>query len=329
MREPLSILVFPTLPAHLNSNPDIPVYALAALRRAAPPGTGLIESPIGLAEDVIAARRPRLAIGIGSVARGETDFAALWRATRATGTVLAYWLHDEPYEFDFAWRVLDRCDWLFGNDRSALDFYNRTSVSHLPLAASLDHHFRPLVPLARRDHDVFFCGYGYPNRRELLVRLRRSLSAVGTRVLGAGWPDDLPFCRNRRLSTADIAEGYGSARLTLNIGRHRNLANRKLDLVASTPGPRTFEAAAAGALQAVFTEGLEIADAFRLGTEVLAFDNVPDFEDLLGSVLREPERYDPVVKAGQDRARADHTYDARMRLLLSTLAEAGLLPEIA
>jgi spore maturation protein CgeB len=319
-----SIVVFPTPPTLLNSHPERPRYVASALRRVAPPGIEVIEAPIEAARDAIASLRPSLALGIGSVARGESDFAALWRVSQASGTTLAYWLHNEPYEFDFTWRVLESCHWLFGNDRTALDHYGPDNVSHLPLAASLDHHFREPVPLVQRRHDVFFCGYGYPNRQDLLARLQRRLEAAGTQVLGDGWPATLPFCHNRRLGSAEMTTFYNDSRLTLNIGRHYDLANRRFELVASTPGPRTFEGAAAGALQAVFREGLEMFDSYRLGTEILAFDTVAGFADLLDDVLARPQAYDAVIRAAQARTRADHTYDVRVRDLLATLGGAGL-----
>jgi spore maturation protein CgeB len=324
-----TIVVFPTLAPHLNMNPDIPRYVVSALRRVLGPEIHVIEASSADARDMITSMRPGLALGIGSAARGETDFAGVWRASRRSGTALAYWLHDEPYEFDFAWRVQERCDWLFVNDRASTDYYRQQAVAHLPLAASLDHHFRALTPLAERRVDVFFCGYGYGNRCELLGRLQRSLAAVKTQVFGAAWPTELAFCHNRRLSGAEITAGYGDARITLNIGRHHNLANRRLEIVASTPGPRTFEGAAAGALQVMFLEGLEVSDSYRLGHEILAFNNVGEFEAILDDVLARPGYYDRVVEAAQDRTRRHHTYDARVSSLLATLTAANLISGIA
>lgn len=254
----------------------------------------------------------------------DIDYTAIARAARSVHAVLVYWLHDDPYEFDFNWKIEGRCDWIFTTDRASVDFYRSTNVSHLPLAADFDRHFHKFVPLRDRVTDVFFCGVAYPNRRSIVSKLRDVLEGCRTAITGDGWDEKLSFCRNERIAPDALIEAYAAARIVLNIGRQFNIANRQFELVPSTPGPRTFEAAAAGCLQAVFIESCEIFDYFAHEIEILTFNTVGELSEIVERVRQDPDSLDCVALAAQERVRADHTFDRRAQTLLNMLHKEGL-----
>ncbi len=127
----------------------------------------------------------------------------------------------------------------------------------------------------------------------------------------------LPFCRNERIPNERLADYYATSRVVLNLGRDFHLANRKYQLDSSTPGPRTFEAAMAGACQLMFAESLEILDYFRLDEEILLFDSPADFQQTLERLLAEPKHCRRIGAAAEERRLRDHTYAVRASQLLS------------
>jgi spore maturation protein CgeB len=318
-----SIVVFRTMPDHKNSNSFIERAFSSALRRVAPQSL-IHRSSIETTLDAVLELKPQLVLGIGSIALDHIDYAAIARAARSLGARLVYWLLDDPYEFDFNWKIEGRCDWIFTSDRASVDFYQSAAVTHLPLAADRDRHFQKFVPLRHRTTDVFFCGVGYPNRRSIVSKLRDVLSSCQTVICGDGWDEGLSFCRNDRLSSEALIEAYTSARIVLNIGRHFNIANRDFELIASTPGPRTFEAGAAGCLQAAFMDTCELLDYFNHQTEIVTFSTVSEFSTIMDRIRHDPDGMDKIALAAQNRVRAAHTFDHRAQTMLDILEKEGL-----
>lgn len=306
------------MPDHKNSTKSLEVSFSAALNRVARPAI-IHRSPIETALDAILELKPRLVLGIGSVTLDDIDYAAITRATRSIGGKLVYWLFDDPYELDFNWKIDGRCDWIFTTDRASVDFHLSEGVSHLPLAADRDLHFRDFVPISDRSTDVFFCGIAYPNRRAIVSKIRDVLSSNNTVICGDGWDTRLSFCRNERLPPEALIEAYTSARIVLNLGRNFNIANRNFEIMASTPGPRTFEAAAAGCLQVVFMDSCEILDYFDRETEILTFSTVSEFAEIVDRVKKDPDGMNRIALAARERVLISHTFDHRARRLLDVL----------
>jgi spore maturation protein CgeB len=277
-------------------------------------------SPLELAGEAVAEFRPSLVVALGSVAVDAAPLRGLARSVRRTGARLAFWLHDDPYEFDYAVKAEALADHVFTNDRWALPHYRHPSVSHLPLAACRRTHDRPVRPMAERDLDLFFCGAGFPNRIALLERARGRLAGCRVEVRGAGWPAALPFAENIRLSPAAMADRAGAARLTLAIGRDLDIANRRYRLPASTPGPRVFEAALAGAPQLCFTAGLEILDYFEEGREILLFDEVDEIAEAIARSHREPAAFEAMAARARARVLDAHTYRHRAETILAVMS---------
>jgi spore maturation protein CgeB len=284
----------------------------------------IYRSSIQTTLDAVLELKPSLVLGIGSIAMDDVDYAAIARAAGSVGSTLVYWLHDDPYEFDFNWKIQGQCDWIFTTDLASVDYYQSARVSHLPLAADQDRHFRQFVPLRCRTTDIFFCGVAYPNRRAIISKIRNVLGSCQTLITGDGWDERLSFCRNERLASDALIEAYTSARIVLNIGRDFNIANRAFEIIASTPGPRTFEAAAAGCIQAVFMDSCQILDYFEHQTEIFSFSTVSEFSAIVDRVRQDPDGMDSVAIAAQNRVRAAHTFDHRAQTLLSVINREGL-----
>lgn len=319
----IEILVFRTFPDSMNTNYRLSESLADAFRHQLPDiGVGFVSSDQAI--DAIEHFRPKLAMGIGSVIPDSVDYSAIARAAHKAGATSAIWLHDDPYEFDFSGKVVGQFDAAFTNDRAALDYYDPRRVSHLPMAADARRHFRKVVPLDRRAREIFFCGHAYANRRDLIYALRKPLSARDTAIFGSNWNTLLPFCKNERMGEDQLMASYADAMITLNIGRQFNIANRAFEIVPSTPGPRTFEAAAAGALQLCFLESLELFDYFECNSEVLWFDSPTSFVERVDYVLSNPGLATEIARRSQDRALRDHTYDVRVQAIIRDLTAKGM-----
>ncbi|WP_244474893.1 glycosyltransferase family protein [Methylobacterium sp. Leaf99] len=284
--------------------------------------------PLELAPAAIRQFRPDLVVAVGSIVPDASDLRGLRRAVDSIGAELAYWLHDDPYEFDYSFKAELTADIIFSNDSWAVHHYRHGNVHHLPLAASRARHFRDLVPVAGRETVVFFCGVAYPNRVALIRRADAVLSRHPVAILGTDWPSDIRCATNRRLTPAEMTDHAADARLTLNIGRDLDIANRRFALPPATPGPRTFEVALAGSAQLFFATGLEICDAFEPGREILLVDGVADIARAIEQALDDPAAIQAIAARAQNRALREHTYTERAARILdlcrSTIALGGL-----
>jgi spore maturation protein CgeB len=271
--------------------------------------------PLEIALATVQRHRPDLIVCFGSCMPDDADYLELRQYCDRSGAILAFWLHDDPYEFDFSYRIRGIADIVFSNDRWATQHYNHPHAYHLPLAASQAAHWRPINP--SKDIGIFFCGVAFANRIRLVKDLKPVLQKFDTRILGDQWPEaELPFARNRRLSNDDLSRQYSRALVTLNMGRDYHYANDRYKLDPSTPGPRTFEAAMSGTTQMYFVESLEIEDYYVPDKEIVLYNSVAEFERKLRMLMDDLHACVGIAAAAQQRTLADHTYRNRAASIL-------------
>jgi spore maturation protein CgeB len=309
-----AVVVTGTSPDRVNNNTDIRRFAANALRHILP-HTSILEVNLAAAPVIIAKSRPVLIVAIGSLAIAGDELRSLRKAADGVGAPLAFWLHDDPYEFDYSYRAETYADVIFTNDAWARHHYRHKYVYHLPLAACRETYLRPLHTV-ERDTEVFFCGHAHPNRITLLRDAANILQNYSFVLSGTGWPSDLLDQKDDRKLPAEIADWAQRSMTTLNLPRSYNVANRRFDLPASTPGPRTFEIALAGSAQLVWAPGLEIDDYFSRYTEFVVFDGPSDLLQLLRRMRDDPSYFEGIAEAAQTRALKDHCYENRMTVLI-------------
>ena len=79
---------------------------------------------------------------------------------------------------------------------------------------------------------------------------------------------------------------------------------------------RTFEAPASNSLLiSDYREGIE--KYFEIGKEILCFKDTDELRKILSQLKQSPNSFNMVRDAGYKRAIKDHTYEARMREVLS------------
>jgi spore maturation protein CgeB len=308
------VLVCGASPDSINHNAQLRRYVGEGFKEILGDASVRICS-LEVAEYVANEFSPHLIVVFGSCMPAVSVYHGLKNFCLRNGACLTFWLHDDPYEFDFNYKIVDEADVIFSNDRWAVSHYQHPHVYHVPLAASKSEHFREIR--AKKDREVFFCGVGFPNRVSLLRDCASSLSGVKVEVLGAEWPSSLAFARNERVENKALPDYYAHSMITLNMGRRYNLANARFNLDASTPGPRTFEAAMAGTVQCMFVEGLEICDYFDPDAEeIVLFDSPAELRRCVDMLRADPSATMRMSAAAQQRALREHTYAHRASRIL-------------
>jgi spore maturation protein CgeB len=310
------VLVCTSFPDHINVNPGIR-HGLARGFAELLGEAAVVETGFDAALPAMQSGVPDLVVAVGSCLPPDSDYLGWRRHCDRHACRLIFWLTDDPYEFDPDWKIMRIADHVFTNDANAALHHDSPHVSHLPLAASPAVHWRAVTDAT--DCDVFFCGVAFENRKRLLRAVLPALSDFQVELMGDWWPKNMAVARNIRLTPGEICDRYNRARLTLNIGRSLDIANDRLALAASTPGPRTFEAAMAGAVQAYHAEDLEIVEYFEPGREILLFDTGSELARLVEAMRDDPAHRRATAMASQQRCLAEHTYACRARRIL----EAG------
>lgn len=261
--------------------------------------------------------RPVFVLCFGSCMPDSSYLQYIANKTHACGGIFGVWLHDDPYEWDFNYRATECADIIFSNDSWATTHYDHPRVMHVPLAASPNAHFRALG--GRRIFDLYFCGAAFPNRVALMRALQREIENSVVVVEGVEWPSDIAWAKNSRIPQSDIVDRYAQSLAVLNVGRQHDLANSQYQLVPTTPGPRTFEAAMAGAPQLFMVESLEIQRYYDPGSEIVLCDTARDVADVLEEWATDPQRAAEVARRAQCRTLAEHCYRHRAESILQSV----------
>ena len=119
---------------------------------------------------------PELVVVFGSCMPASCEFNGLRTYCSRSGASLVFWLHDDPYEFDFNYKIFQYADFIFSNDKWAVTHINHPNVFHLPLAADPMAHFMDIRN--EMDRDVFFCGVGFFKPAAITERLREGLVSI-------------------------------------------------------------------------------------------------------------------------------------------------------
>lgn len=192
---------------------------------------------------------------------------------------------------------------------------------YLPMAAAPDVH-KPLelspAEKQRFGAELSFMGAGYPNRRAAF----RHLTRYGLKIWGTEWEGDAELAplvqmQGQRISTEDAVRIFNAAAINLNL--HSSVRSDELVPGGDFVNPRTFEIAACGAFQLVDTRSL-MPELF--GPDDLAtFSSLSELEEKITYFAANPSERRAYAGRSRKRVIADHTYTARMRVLLEFAKE--------
>ncbi|MCX8667805.1 glycosyltransferase [Acetobacteraceae bacterium B3987] len=284
----------------------------------------VISVHVSAAASAIQTLRPALVFASGSYLPESTYFGEVSRAAKKVGAVTTFWATEDPYEQDAHYQIANDFDVIFSCDRWGHNFYQRDRVFHLPLGACPKQHYVPIDQRVEKTIDVLFCGVAFSSRKEVVRNLMPVLQQLNIRIIGPGWGEMGVGFSDARIEKQQLIELYSRSRLVLNLGRSLHFENKRFMISPSTPGPRTFEAAAAGAFQ-VFHEETHELRRYYSADEIPIFSNRDDFEQIVNRYLRDDDLRFEMAKKAQERTMREHLYGNRIAQAVDYLMQEKLL----
>lgn len=272
----------------------------------------------------IARLEPTIVFAIGSYLPESTYFGEVCREAKKIGATTVFWATEDPYEQDANYRITDDFDIIFSCDRWGHNFYQRGRVFHLPLAASRKLHYVPIDASVEKTIDVLFCGVAFTSRKDIIRNLMPTLRDLNIRIIGPGWGEFGIGFSDARIEKAQLIELYRRSKMVLNLGRSLHFENKRFMIAPSTPGPRTFEAAAAGAFQVFHEDTYELRRYFT-AEEIPTFSNKIDFDRLVTRFMNDTPLCIETARRAQARTLNEHTYGQRISDVIGVLKTEGLL----
>ncbi len=181
---------------------------------------------------------------------------------------------------------------------------NNIMVSQWAAASS-----RLAEPLPSRacDYDVSFVGAAYGNRRARVKAMARR--GIDVTCFGHGW-------ERGPVGSKDIDQVYRSSRVSLNFA-DSGLQLLGISLARSRQvKARTFEVPGAGGFL-LTEESQSLAQYFSIGTEMITYHDDDEIAEKIRYFLNHPDERDVIARAGHQRVRRDHLYEARFAPILA------------
>lgn len=255
------------------------------------------------------------------------DFAIIARLC-AMAEFSALWTTEDPYELEENIRISKVFDTVFTNDLSCLPAFGEQAY-HLPLAGSLlFHDIEAVQDDADFLYDICFVGTAWPNRvktiNRILERAQRPLKMKIALPANSYLPpvilNDPSLYTNWRVPNPDLAQIANRSRVTLNLERKFS-GSRPDQANGSTPPPRLFENALAGAFQISLGGGSEAKRYFTPETEIAFCYNEEELLQRIDWALDHPEARIGMAQAARRRAQAEHLYDHRVSKIIEILSK--------
>jgi spore maturation protein CgeB len=268
----------------------------------------------------VEARAPDLVLAL---AQAPLDVAAL-EAIGRSGAIRALWFVEDFRRFTYWREVAAHYDHVFTIQTEpcfeALRQATDARLAYLPCAFEPSVH-RPLElgEAERRSYgsDVSFVGAGYRNRRRAL---RRFLD-LDFRIWGSDWEGATELERvvqraSARIAAEESVRVFNATRVNLNL--HSSTYHDDVDPQGDFVNPRTFELAGSGAFQLVDRRSL-LGELFAENREVAVAASVAEMREQTLYYLAHDDARRAIAAAGRARALAEHTYDDRMRALVTAV----------
>ncbi|HCE3202978.1 TPA: glycosyltransferase [Vibrio parahaemolyticus] len=316
----IDILITSTLPFDRNNNSNIPVFAYEGFQEL-DNGMSIALCSLEYSSAQIKKCNPSYVLAIGSVAIDDVSYIDLRKSCDKVGAKLVFWLHDDPYEFDFAHKAERYADIILSNDINTVSFYNHDNVHFMPLGTSKENCYRDVTSDYRRFLS-FFCGVGYPNRVRFFSEIDRKIEHCFKSklyVCGDNWPNRFAFAENMRVTNSSFCNLVNNSYSVINLGRDFNIANKRYDLVQSTPGPRTFDTAMAGSMQIYLATDTLISSFYKEDEEILLIESSSDVRDIFQRIEDEPDWALGVAKRAQNATLEKHLYKHRALSILDII----------
>ena len=252
----------------------------------------------------IEAVRPEVVFTVLMMAEVWLESIALMRQA---GCRVINWSTDDSWKYrEFSRLIAPDFDLYATTCADALKWYARDGIVNLHAtqwAASSGWLMAP-QPARECRYPVSFVGSAYGTRAARIAALREA--GIAVECFGYGWPNGPVAAENIPLIARDSV-------VSLNFSEAGHGGGRQIKA-------RVFEVPAAGGM--LLTEKAPHLDEYFLpGKEVLQFGSDSELIGQARALLADPVWRDMLAQAGHARARQQHTYESRLRSLLTKLQE--------
>ena len=243
---------------------------------------------------------------------------------RSRGVITVLWFVEDYLRFTY-WREMAKYyDYVFtiqkGECIEKIKAAGAGEVHYLPTAC--DPFFHAPVELTEEDKRMWgspisFMGAGYHNRQQMFA----TLADQPFKIWGSEWPTGKPFDRlvqeeSRRIKPEECVKIFNATDVNLNL--HSSSERDGVDPSGDFVNPRTFELASCGAFQ-LCDERKLLPEMFEVGKEIVTFNSVTDMKEKIAYYLNHPEERRKIAERARARVLKDHTYEARLEQMLSTI----------
>ncbi len=268
---------------------------------------------------------PDLIIAVAQAPLGKEALSRL----KALNAPLVFWFVEDFRVLSYWEKIVQHYDYIFTIQRGA--FFEKLKCNevknyyYLPQACAPEKHCMLTMPDEEKKHfgsDLSFMGAGYYNRKALFEKL----IDFDFKIWGSEWEMASPVGRlvqkdGTRINEDECVKIYNAAKINLNL--HSSSFHEGVNPIGDFVNPRTFEIAACGGFQLVDYRS-ELPELFEIGKELVCYKDLDELRSLIKYYLRNPEEKAEIAARGQLRAKRNHTFENRMREMLSIIFENNI-----
>ncbi len=266
--------------------------------------------------------RPDLIIAVAQAPLGKETLSRL----KALNVPLVFWFVEDFRVLPYWEKVVQHYDYIFTIQKG--DFFDKlkskgvNNYYYLPQACSPERHCKFTIPDKEKKYfgsDLSFMGAGYYNRKVFFEKL----IDFDFKIWGSEWDMASPAGRlvqkdGTRVDEDECVKIYNAAKINLNL--HSSSFHEGVNPIGDFVNPRTFEIAACGGFQLVDYRS-ELPELFEIGKEIVCYKNIDELRSLITYYCKNPGEREEIAGRGQFRAKRDHTFENRMREMLSVIFE--------
>jgi spore maturation protein CgeB len=245
----------------------------------------------------------------------EVWFETLDLIRNTSPAAVVNWGTDDSWKFwQFSRFLCEHLDLHVTTDAVALGAAAKLGIKNViasQWAASASRLAEPL-PSRACSYDVSFVGMAYGSRQAQVQALARR--GIDVNCFGQGWshgPVDL----------REVERIYRSSRVSLNFAESGLQLSRGGLLRSRQIKARTFEVPGAGGFL-LSEEHPNLSEYFRIGAELVTYRSDTDLAEKIRYYLDHPDERDAIARAGHERVRREHLYEARFRPIFGRAMDA-------
>jgi spore maturation protein CgeB len=251
---------------------------------------------------------------------GQTIASQTVQRIKEKGIRVGLWTTDVPIDFETILEAAPFYDHLFCAGSEALDIFQSKGFKHttlLPFACAPSYHKPLSLSASDRDQygkDIVFVGSFYPNRAKVL----ESIADYHLGVWGPYWeklsPDSplRPKAVNIKMNYDVWVKIFNASKI--NIVIHYNDGVVPCYQIS----PKLFEALACGCF-VLTDQQKDVKALFKDKEHVVFFKDENDLRSKIDYYLEHPEERLIIAQKGHEEVLAKHTYEHRLKEILSIL----------